>query len=209
MTIGFKEGSTEEFRSGLQAIEEKVQELARIGVDLIGPGGGPPTMVHGYRAEAELLDSWGKTYGCPVVSTGVTQVEAMRALQATRIVGVTYFKGTINDIFAEYFTDAGFEVLAMDGMSVPFDQVQKLSSREVYAHAKAAFLRNPGAELIYMMGGGWRTLDIIEILEQDLGVPVLHTVPARVWSTQKYFLVGQRRSGYGRLLAEMPDRVAA
>jgi hypothetical protein len=34
---------------------------------------------------------------------------------------------------------------------------------------------------------------------------VLHTVPARVWSTQKAFLVGQRRAGYGRLLAELPE----
>ena len=40
-----------------------------------------------------------------------------------RIVGVTYFKGEINDMFAQYFTDAGFEVLAMEGMDVPFDEV--------------------------------------------------------------------------------------
>lgn len=92
-------------------------------------------------------------------------------------------------------------------MDVPFSDVQKLSSREVYAHAKATFLRHPGADLIYMMGGGWRTLDIIEILEQDLGVPVHHTVPARVWSTQKHFRVGQRTAGFGRLLSEMPAPV--
>jgi hypothetical protein len=35
-------GTTREFEDGLPAIEAKVRELADIGVDLIGPGGGPP-----------------------------------------------------------------------------------------------------------------------------------------------------------------------
>jgi maleate isomerase len=205
VTIGFKAGTAREFADGLPAIEAKVCELADIGVDLIGPGGGPPLMVHGYAGERTLLDKWEATYGVPVVSTGVTQVRAMRALGARRIVGITYFSGSINDVFSRYFTDAGFEVLAMEGMEVPFDRVQMLSQHEVYAHAKRTFIDHRDADLVYLMGGGWRTLDIIETLETDLGVPVLHTVPARVWSTQKAFLVGDRRAGYGRLLAELPE----
>jgi maleate isomerase len=57
--------------------------------------------------------------------------------------------------------------------------------------------------MLYMMGGGWRTLDIVETLEIDLEVPVLHTVPARVWHTQRHFMVGERRTGFGRLLEEL------
>jgi maleate isomerase len=205
LTIGFKAGTTREFQEGLPAIEDSVRELAEIGVDLIGPGGGPPLMVHGYAGERALLSKWEDTYGIPVVSTGVTQIKAMRALGATKIAGITYFAGSINQIFTDYFTDAGFQVLAMAGMDVPFDRVQMLSSHAVYAHAKQTFLAHSDADLIYLMGGGWRTLDIIETLETDLDVPVLHTVPARVWSTQKSFHVGERRTGYGRLLAELPD----
>src|SRR3712207_7835211 len=53
----------------------------------------------------------------PVITAGTTQVDAMRALHLHRIVGVTYFRGEINDQFAQYFTDAGFEVLAIDRKS--------------------------------------------------------------------------------------------
>lgn len=162
-------------------------------------------MVHGYAGERTMLTKWEDTYGIPVVSTGVTQIKAMRALGARKFAGITYFSGSINQIFTDYFTDAGFQVLAMAGMDVPFDRVQMLSSRAVYAHAKQTFLAHSDADVIYLMGGGWRTLDIIATLETDLGVPVLHTVPARVWSTQKSFHVGQRTTGYGRLLAELPD----
>jgi maleate isomerase len=204
VTIGFKKGTAEEFVDGATAIEQRVEELAEIGVDLIGPGGGPPTMVHGYDGERRLLDKWEATYGIPVVSTGLTQVLAMRALGVKRIVGISYFTGKLNKVFADYFTDAGIEVLAMEGIDIPFDQVQKLSSHEVYAHAKRVFRNHAGAEMLYMMGGGWRTLDIVETLEIDLEVPVLHTVPARVWHTQRHFMVGERRTGFGRLLEELP-----
>jgi maleate cis-trans isomerase len=55
-----------------------------------------------------------------------------------------------------------------------------------------------------MLGSGWRTLDIIKLLEQDLQVPVVHPVPARVWEMQKRLHVHEPRAGYGTLLETMP-----
>ena len=207
LTVGISEGDRQSFDDALTVIEQRVREMADIGVDLIAPAGAPPFMVHGHAGERVIVEKWEQTYGLPVITAGMSQIDAMRALSASRLVGVTYFSGEINDVFARYFTDAGFDVLAMEGMDVPFREVQKLSSREVYAHTKAAFLRHPGADLVYMMGGGWRILDIVELLEQDLQVPVLHSVPARVWSTQQHFRVGQRTQGFGRLLSELPPLV--
>ena len=88
----------------------------------------------------------------------------------------------------------------MEGIDVPFTEVGRLSSLEVYAHTKRAFLKHRGVDGIYMLGSGWRTLDIIETLEQDLAVPVVHPVPARVWVVQRRLHVHQPISGYGRLL---------
>jgi len=55
-----------------------------------------------------------------------------------------------------------------------------------------------------MLGSGWRTLDIIEMLEQDLQVPVVHPVTARVWEIQKRLQVREPRDGFGYLLAALP-----
>lgn len=55
-----------------------------------------------------------------------------------------------------------------------------------------------------MLGPAWRTLDIIEPLEQDLGIPVVHATPAQSWLIQKRLRVRQPMPGLGRLLAEMP-----
>jgi maleate isomerase len=202
--LNIKRGTEDEFRSVLNAAEEKVRELAAEGVDLVHPEGAPPYMVHGYKGEEKVIKEWEEKYKVPIVTAPMTQVEALRALKVKKFVGVTYFTGKINDLFSRYFADAGFEVMAMEGISVGFEDVGKLSSQEVYAHARKAFLQHPGAEAIYMLGSGWRTMDIIHLLEEDLQVPVVHPVPARVWAVQKRLHVRQPVKGFGHLLEEMP-----
>ena len=137
-------------------------------------------------------------------TSGSNHVRALEALKVKRFVGATYFTGAINDVFAKYFVEAGFDVLAMEGISAPFDQIGQLSSQEVYAHVKRAFLKHrKSAQAIYLLGSGWRVLPVIDILEQDLGVPVIHPVPARCWEIQHRLSIRQPVSGFGRLLAEM------
>jgi maleate isomerase len=202
--LNIRRGTEDEFREVLAAFEEKVAELAELKVDLIHPEGAPPFMVHGYKGEERIVEDWVTKYRVPIVTAPMTQVEALKAMKIDRFVGVSYFTGSINDTFSAYFTEAGFNVMAMAGIPVAFEDVGRLSSQEVYAHAKKAFLQCPAAEAIYMLGSGWRTLDIIHLLEEDLQVPVIHPVPARVWSIQKRLHVRQPVKGYGRLLEEMP-----
>lgn len=202
--IGIRQGTVEEFQGVLQRYEQRVKELAEIGVDLIHPEGAPPFLVHGLRGEREIVDRWAREYGTPVVTAAMTQVEAMAALGMRRVLGLTYFGAEVNELLAQYFTAAGFETLAVEGIQVPFDQVQRLSSHEVYAFVKAAFRRHPQVDGLSLLGSGWRILDIIELLEQDLEVPVVHPVAARVWAVQQRFQVRQRTQGFGRLLAEQP-----
>jgi maleate cis-trans isomerase len=202
--IGIKEGTTDEFKRMVAPFEPKVKELAELGCDLIHPVGAPPFMLFGHKRETALLKDWERKYKVPVFSSGSNHVRALHALKVKRFVGVTYFTGKINDVFAKYFVEAGFDVLAMEGISTPFDQVGSLSSQEVYAHVKRAFLKHrKSAQAIYLLGSGWRVLPVIDLLEQDLGVPVIHPVPARCWEIQHRLSIRQPVKGYGRLLAEM------
>jgi maleate isomerase len=171
---------------------------------MIHPNGAPPFMVHGYKGEAKIVAEWEKRYKTAFFTSGQNHINALKALKAKSFVGATYFPGKINDVFARYFEDAGFKVKSMDGIDVPFEKVQELSAYEVYSHIKKAFLKAKGADAIYMLGSGWRTLDIVQTLEQDLGVPVIHPVPARVWEFQKRLSVNEPRAGYGTLLETLP-----
>lgn len=202
--LNIHRGTSDEFKTQLKAYEAKIEELVPQKCDCIHPNGAPPFMVHGYKGEAKIVDAWEKKYKTPIFTAGQNHINALKALKVKTFVGATYFSGKINDVFAKYFKDAGFKVKAMDGIDVPFEKVQELSSHEVYAHIKKSFLKNKGADAIYMLGGGWRTLDIVELLEQDLQVPVIHPTVTRVWEFQKQLHVNAPKTGFGTLFATLP-----
>src|SRR6266545_3823604 len=151
LTVGIRSGTEQEFRDVLEDYKQKAIQLAELGTDLIHIGGAPPMMVHGFHGEAKI--------GVPVSTSGKSQIEAMHALGAKSFVGVTYFKDNMNQIFTRYFSEAGIDVKAMEGIEVAFKDVGKLSGEEIYKHTKKAFLRHPDADAIYMLGSGWRLLE--------------------------------------------------
>ncbi|MDZ4347649.1 MAG: hypothetical protein U1E51_35000 [Candidatus Binatia bacterium] len=62
----------------------------------------------------------------------------------------------------------------------------------------------PAAPGIYLLGSGaWRVVDVVAV-EEDLEVPVVHPIAARVWYMQKQTRIREPVAGAGRLLAELP-----
>jgi maleate cis-trans isomerase len=60
---------------------------------------------------------------------------------------------------------------------------------------------NPNAQAIFLSGTGMPTLEILEMLEQDTGKPVISAASAMMWHALQ--LAGVRHSvgGHGSLLA--------
>lgn len=202
--IGAQEHTEDEYLRAMDIYHQRVGELARIGVDLIHPEGGPPFMVRGYEAERALVKGWEDKYGIPIVTTGMSHSEALRAMGIKRFLGLTPYQGGINDKFAKYFTDAGFDVAAMKGIEIQFKDRYNLSAEEIYMHLKKAFLKQPDVDGIYLLSpGAWRPIDVVAA-EKDLGVPIIHPVAAGVWSVLKHLHIKHSVSGFGRLLEQFP-----
>jgi maleate cis-trans isomerase len=198
-----RHGTLQEFGGAIPSYEEKIAELAADGVDLIHPAGTPPFMLLGYEAEKKLIATWEDRWGIPIFTSGSNQVRGMKALGVRRFVGVGYdFEDT--SIVHRYFTDAGFEVLGLDRLPGRWEDIGLLSSQEIYRLIKRIFVAYPDAEGIYVQGGKLRMLDIVEDLEQDLGVPVLHPGVSTAWEIMLRLKVHKPRNGYGRLLRELP-----
>jgi maleate isomerase len=202
--LNISRGTEDEFEKMMPHYEKLIAVLAKQKCDFIHPNGAPPFMVHGFKGEAKIVAAWEKKYKTPIMSVAQNHVRALKALKAKSFVGATYFPDKLNRIFSKFFEDAGFQVRGMAGIDVPFNKVQELSGEQIYSHIKRNYLKTKGADAIYMLGSGWRTLNIIETLEQDLGVPVVHPVTARVWEFQKRLFVREPRAGFGHMLRELP-----
>jgi len=202
--LGIKTGGEKERLDALETVKMKVAELARLNVDLIHPEGAGVFMLRGYKGAEEIVRALETEHGIPIVTTSMVLVEALRALGVKRMLVVGYLEGEINQKYARYLMDAGFEVLGWEAISAAFADLGRVPPNEIYAFAKKHYLRYPDAQGILMIGSGWRVLNMIQVLEQDLQVPVVQAVPARVWAIQKRLHVRQPVKGYGRLLEEMP-----
>jgi maleate isomerase len=184
--------------------EAKVAELAEMRPDLIRPSGAPPFMLLGFEGERQIIRSWESKYRVQMFTSGQNHVRALRALGINRFIGASYFPDKMNAIFARYFTEAGFQVLGMEGIDVAFAEVPRVPAAEIFHHLKRMAEKYRGSQGIYMLGSAWKTLDIVDKLEQSLGLPVIHPSPARCWETQLRLGLRHPIAGYGRLLAEMP-----
>ena len=171
---------------------------------MIHPGGTPPFMLQGFAGERKLIGSWEKKYQTPIFTSGMNHVNAMRALGIKKFIGANY-SALQNQIVIDYMTEGGFKVVSMEPIDVPFNEAQHISSETLYAHIKKLFRENKGADGIYIQGGAWHTESIVEPLEQDLQVPVVHANIAPAWEIMKRLNVRAPREGFGRLLRELPE----
>ncbi|MDA0652029.1 MAG: hypothetical protein O3C49_01980 [Proteobacteria bacterium] len=196
-------GTVNEFEAAIQGYHDHALTLAEAGVDLIHHSGTPPFMMQGYKGEAALIREWEREMGVPHFTANQNIVRAFKAFGAKRIIGVSYSR-LQNDLTIDYMTQAGFDVLAMEPLEVPFEKAGEISPHAVYSLVRETFLKHPKAEVIYLQGNAWRLLSIVDMMEADFGVPVIETCCALVWEIQKRFHIREPRDGCGQLLREMP-----
>ena len=203
LLLNFKAGSNAEFAQSIPLYERFAAELAEQGVDVIMLAGAPPFMLLGPEAEARLTREWETRFKTPVVSDPQMQVAGLRAMRIRKFIGASY-SALQNQIVLDYMTKAGFQVLSMEPIDVPFDQVAQISVETLYAHVKRLFRQHPDADGVYIQGGGWQTARVVDLLEKDLGIPVVHATICQAWQIHKRLSVRETTPGYGRLLSELP-----
>lgn len=206
--VGVNEGLEKEFVDGFAAAEKIIAELAEMKVDLIHPEGAPLFVQKGYQRSEEIVRELEEKYSTPIVTSGMVLVEATKALGIKKLLVISsYDDGNSSGRLAKYssyFSDAGFQVLAVKGFPVAFTEIGSVSRFEAYDFARKLYLQYPQTEGICLVGSGWRVLDVVPLLEEDLQIRVVCAVAARVWAIEKRLHVRQPIKGRGLLLETMP-----
>ena len=160
--MNFTRGTEEEFRTSMPGYEAKSAELAKMAADLVRPSGAPPFMLLGYKGEHEIISSWEKKYGVQMFTSGQNHVRTLRTMGINKFVGASYFPEKMNAIFARYFTEAGFQVLGMEGIDSQFADVPNVPPENIFQFMKASPLnaKTPTAFTCSGPPGGPSTLSI-------------------------------------------------
>jgi maleate cis-trans isomerase len=206
--VGIKEGSASDLLASLKKYKTSVAGMAARHCDTISIEGAPPFMVLGRQKETELINDWLKTYKIPMFTSSQNQASAFTAVGAKNILGITELDGPINQTFANYFISAGHNIVAMDAMpGHNFSNLFDVTSQQVYDFIKQRYSLYKNIDTIYMLGPTWgpqSALDIIEPIERELNVTLIHPLPAESWGIQQCLNIYRPITGYGKLLATLP-----
>lgn len=152
---------------------------------------------------ALLIDAMQEATGVPATTSSEGVVIALQTLGAKKVSVTTPYDDEYTQKLRAFLEARGFIITAMkrhpDVVDV-VDDYQKFQwpAEVAYKLAKETFVRGSDAHLISC--AGWRTLPIIERLENEIGVPVVTSAQAAMWHAMKLAGLNVKTEGKGRLL---------
>ncbi len=150
------------------------------------------------RVMAEIKK--GAPYAEPMtLVTGV--VDALRELNATKIVIGTPYLDEINTLEAEFMVNKGFEVLDIQGLNFETGIEFGCVTPE-YWKSFAMEIDSPEADVIFLSCGGIRSLEVVQEIESETGKPVITSNQAQMWSCLRRAGIRDPIEGFGRIFSK-------
>ena len=141
------------------------------------------SMEHGLDGERKILDAVHEASGAQALSTAQAVVEALRASAMNSMVLVSPYPQSHNDHEKDYLEALGFRVVHDVALGVPpVDYPHVPPSR--WIEVTRANLRDE-ADGVFLSCTNTTQIDIIALLEAELGKPVVNSNQATIWASLK------------------------
>lgn len=153
---------------------------------------------NGFAREATLADRIASLTGSPALTAAQAILAALEHLGVKRLALGTPYPESISAMGRAYWEAAGLSVVGyarLAGVTNIYDE----SEERAYRLARQADV--PAADAVLLSGTGLPTIGVLELLERDLGKPVVSSNQALLWRALRMVGVREPLPGFGRLLA--------
>ena len=196
---GSLEGQDERNRMMVDNIGESIELLAMVSPDVIVLAHTATSYHLGRQGEADLLRRLEESTGRRVITAFGSVVRALERLNVRRLALGTPYSPETTAPGKSHLEAHGLEVVScanLQGVTNIYDETAER------AYRLARLVDRKDAEAVFLSGTGMPTLPVLELLEQDLGKPVISSASAMMWHALRLAGVGQPIPGYGRLLTQ-------
>jgi maleate cis-trans isomerase len=153
----------------------------------------------GFAHEQTLVDRIQSLTGTRALTAGRAVQAALQRLGVRKLALASPYPDAISAQSKAYWEAAGLEIVGYHRLGDVINIYEETEQR-VYQLARRA--DTPEAEAVFLTGTGLPTVGVLEVLEQDLGKPVLSSNQASLWQALRLAGVRQAIPGFGRLLRE-------
>jgi len=169
-----------------ERLEEASKLLADARVNIIAYGCTTGSLIKGKGYDEELEERIRKAIGIPAVTTSRAVLDALRAKGLKKIVVATPYTEEINEKEKEFLSNNGFKVCAIRGLGLVKNlEIGMQEPHVAYRLGRELMIRHPEADGLFISCTNFRTLEIIPILSQEIGKPVITSNQATLWRVLK------------------------
>ncbi len=131
---------------------------------------------------------------------------ALRVYGAKRVLLLTPFDGSLNDLICAHLELVGVTAMAPHSFS-ELGIAQRMSPDDVFEFTKKAARRTAadGIDAIYFQGAVLDPIKVLEKIEREIRLLAVASNPAMLWYTLSQLGLSYPISGYGRLMREWPE----
>ncbi len=194
-------GSSEaELLAMAQNVEEAARLLAHANVGLVAFN---CTAVSTYSKamEADIQRRIAAATGLPALMTSAAIVEGLKRLKVKKLVLLTPYLPEVNAREVRFLEESGFEVLAEKGLGLNTNTEMALLEPDVWVEM-ARKNRTNDADAYLVSCTAVRSAEVIDVLEQELGRPVVTSNQAIAWHCLREGGIEDKVRGFGALLCE-------
>lgn len=178
--------------------ERCAEELRTVDVDVVAYSCTTGSLVKGAGYDEEIERRISETADVPAVATAASIKRAFDALDVESLAITTPYIEDLNEKERDFLEESGYTVTDMTGLGLPTDnEIGQEPRFRSYREAKK--LDYDDADCVFISCTGYRTLDTIEKLERDLGLPVVTSNQATLWDALKKLNVDYSDRNLGTL----------
>jgi maleate isomerase len=196
----------EDFAKVIENMEQAARVLDYEEVHAITIGGTPPLLRKGFDTPDRVVEEFQRKFGKPFSSTPTSEVNAMRSLGMRRLLLVTPFRPELSETIRAYLQYKNFEVVHVKGANIQKNSdLVKHTGQQLYSLVRDAVreAKTP-FDGIHINCPRWPVVDMVEMLENDLSVPIVSSCQAIIWEALNMLGVREVRPGSGHLFDGFP-----
>ena len=205
---GGREGTPEELRNMEVESQHACARVAMAEPNIIVYACTSGSFFEGRAWNENIARQLSEIAGVPTVTTAGAMAASLRAVGAKRVAVVTPYVELTNTRLTAFLSEHDITVSALGTFDMldMFDHA-KIQPADVYEQVKATVTGEEDA--VFVACTQVRALEVVDMLERDLRIPVYSAVQASIWMTYKRLGIDPQLSEYGSLLRDMPDVPAA
>lgn len=201
---GGRHGTPEELRSMENASKKAAEDVAMVEPDVVVYGCTSGSFFEGPEWNRKICEQLSGITKAPTVTTAGGMAACLMANGHKRVDVVTPYVELTNERLKQFLKAHGIDVVKLGTFDMldMFDHA-KIQPEEIYRKVKE--ITTPEADAVFVACTQPRALEVVDMLERDLGKPVYTAVQASAWQAYEAMGVDPKIKHCGSLLRRLSE----